>query len=72
MSATKWKIQTAIAYGWADIKRSSDDGESYVDKHYDTRQEARSERACFIHGEERGRGYRVVEASVPQDDDLYD
>jgi hypothetical protein len=72
MSSTKWKIQTAIAYGWADIKCSSDDGESYVDDHYDTRQEARSEIAFFIHGEEDGRGYRVVKASVPQDDDLYE
>ena len=71
MSSTKWKIQTAIAYGWADIKASIDGG-PYVDDHYDTREEARSERACFIHGEEDGSGYRVVKASVPQDDDLYE
>ena len=71
MSTTKWKIQTAIYRGWADIKVSID-GESYVDNHYDTRQEARSEKAFFNHGKKGGRGYRVVEASVPQDYDLYE
>lgn len=73
MSSTKWKIQTAIYRGWADIKCSSDDGESYVDDHYDTREGALSEMAqlvnCF---ESDGTDYRVVEASVPQDDDLYE
>ena len=73
MISTKCKIQTAIAYGWADIKCSSDDGESYVDDHYDTREEALSEMAqlvnCF---ESDGTDYRVVEASAPQDDDLYE
>lgn len=72
MSSTKWKIQTALYRGWADIKCSSDDDESYVDDHYDTREEALSEMACFIHDDEDGTGYRVVEASVPQDDDLYE
>jgi len=71
MSKTKWKIQTAIYRGWADIKASIDGG-PYVDDHYDTRQEARSEMAFFNRGEKGGRGYRVVKASVSQDDDLYD
>lgn len=72
MSSTKWKIQTAIYRGWADIKISSDDDDSYVDNHYDTLEEALSEMTCFIHDEEDGTGYRVVKASVPQDDDIYE
>ena len=72
MSSTKWKIQTALYCGWADIKTSFDGG-PYVDDHYGTREEALSEMAqlvnCF---ESDGTGYRVVEASVPQDDDLYE
>jgi hypothetical protein len=71
MNSTKWKIQTALYCGWADIKTSFDGG-PYVDDHYDTREEALSQMADFIHGEEDGTGYRVVEASVPQDDDLYE
>ncbi len=70
LGSTKWKIQTAIAYGWADIKCSSDGGESYVDDHYDTVEEALSEMRLL--GSNDPDSWRVVPASTPQDDDLYD
>ena len=71
MNSTKYKIQTAFYCGWADIKTSFDGG-PYVDEHYDTIEEAIFEMGYFFYGEEDGTNYRVVEASVPQDYDLYE
>jgi hypothetical protein len=68
VSATKWKIQAALYHGWVDVKTSFDGG-PYVDDHYDTIEEAQTQMADFIHSEEDGSGYRVVEAYVTHDHD---
>lgn len=72
MSATKWKIQSASANGWADLKASIDDG-PYVDDHYDSIDDALAElREMILFSDSNdGTEFRVVKASVPQDDDIY-
>jgi hypothetical protein len=71
VSAIKWKIQTASVNGWADVKVSVDDG-PYEDDHFNTIEEALAQMADYITcGSSDGTDYRVVQASVRQDDDLY-
>lgn len=63
IQADKWKIQTASANGWADIKVSAD-GENYHDLHFDTKYEAEQEMKGMS-------DCRAVPASTPQNDDIY-
>jgi hypothetical protein len=69
----KWKIQTASANGWADLKASIDGG-PYVPDLYDSKAEAQREMDDIVEstgsGDEYG-SYRVVPASTRANDDLY-
>jgi len=68
---SKFKIQTAVREGWADMK-VSDDGLHYVDDHYDDKAEAESEMASIVKATEAvGGEYRVVPVDTPQDMDIY-
>ena len=65
-----WKIQTASVNGWADVKSSHDGGSgSYQTDYYLTRAEALREMKDFPG---RKGSYRVVSATTPAQDDLYD
>jgi hypothetical protein len=63
-----WKIQTASANGWADIKVSRD-GENYHPFHFSSKAEADEEMNEMAMGED---GYRVVSVDTPQQDNLYE
>lgn len=65
----KYKIQTRSVNGWADLKQTLDDGQTYIDEHFDTIHEALDGAAASR--EFTKASYRVVPASTPQDDDLY-
>jgi len=68
---TKWKIQTASANGWADLKVSVDGG-PYEDNHYDTLEEAIAELNNLItFFESDGTDFRVVKANIQECRELY-
>jgi hypothetical protein len=64
-----WKIQTASANGWADIKVSKD-GENYHPFHFDSKSEAEKEMNDLA--TDHPDNYRVVTADTPQQDELYE
>lgn len=65
-----WKIQTGSIGGWADLKATFDDGETYVADLYDTKEEAEAELATLVEALEEFEG-RVVAEDVEQEFDLY-
>ena len=73
----KWKIQIAIANGWADLKASIDGG-PYVPDLYDSKAEAQREVDDIVNSGFDNTGsesdyseYRVVPASTRENYDLY-
>jgi hypothetical protein len=67
VASKMWKLQDRGAYGWGDVKCSTDDG-PYVDDWYRTREEARAEKRG---AGECGTSWRVVRADTPSDVDFY-
>lgn len=66
-----WKIQVPGMSGWADLKGTSDDGETYAVCLYPTEAEALDEVDCLVESLDDFEA-RVVREDVPQDFDLYD
>lgn len=65
-----WKIQTASANGWADVKSS--DGGSYKTDYYSSKAEAQSELAELAETRGDYDSWRVVPASTRANDDIYE
>ena len=68
----KYKIQTEGAFGWADLKYSEDDGQTYQGDLFDTREEAGEElKSILSEFNEDDELYRVVSEDVVEDFNLY-
>jgi hypothetical protein len=68
----KYKIQTEGAFGWADLKYSEDDGQTYQVDLFDTREEAGEElKSILSEFNEDDELYRVVSEDVVEDFNLY-
>lgn len=68
----KYKIQTAAAFGWADLKSSFDDGKTYEVEEYATIKEAQEEINDIVFlTDDSPSDYRIVTTVTPQDGDLY-
>jgi hypothetical protein len=73
----KYKIQMCASGGWADLKESTDGGESYDLCLYDTKTEAQQEVDDLNKLEEdagvtSGDTYRIVPEHTPQQTDIYE
>jgi len=66
-----FKIQTAGAYGWGDVKVAYDDSEDYEDWHFKTRKEAQAELEDFRQIDPDLSDYRIVPTTTPSEEDFY-